>query len=164
MKRTKFPSISFPPATSGSMPGRADYSTVLQRMLSACCVMSVLCVASVAPLYAQTLTTLATLDVLDGAEPNASLVQGPDGNLYGTTETGGNTSCNAPNGCGTVFRITVGGDLATLHRFCVQSGCPDGAGLGGALVLATDGNFYGTTGAAGAHNGGTISGLRRRES
>jgi uncharacterized repeat protein (TIGR03803 family) len=104
----------------------------------------------------QTLTTLATFDGGDGAEPNASLVQGTDGSLYGTTEVGGNMSCNAPNGCGTVFKVAPGGALTTLHLFCLQSGCPDGEILVSGLVLGTDGNFYGATGAGGVHSGGTI--------
>jgi uncharacterized repeat protein (TIGR03803 family) len=48
--------------------------------------------------------------------------------------------------------------LTTLHSFCSQSNCTDGAGPGAALVQATDGNFYGTTqgGGAGAGAGGTV--------
>ncbi len=46
----------------------------------------------------------------DGAFPAASVVQGRDGNLYGGTEEGGNDSCFAPSGCGTVFRLSFGGD------------------------------------------------------
>jgi hypothetical protein len=38
---------------------------------------------------AQTLTTVADFDEADGAEPNSVLVQGTDGNFYGTTEFGG---------------------------------------------------------------------------
>lgn len=75
----------------------------------------------------------------DGAFPN-DLIQGSDGSLYGTTVVGG--AANA----GTIFKITTGGTFTTLYSFCVQAGCPDGGG--GAptgLILATDGNFYGTT-------------------
>ena len=72
----------------------------------------------------------------DGGIPSAGLVQGSDGNLYGTTGTGG-TSTNC---CGTVFKIAPDGTLTTLHSFDGT----DGAGPG-QLVQATDGNFYGTT-------------------
>jgi uncharacterized repeat protein (TIGR03803 family) len=105
---------------------------------------------------AQTLSTLVTFDVVNGAEPNASLVQGTDGSFYGTTIVGGHTSCNAPNGCGTVFKITPAGTLIVLHRFCAQAGCPDGSVPFSGLALGTDGNLYGATGAGGAHSGGTI--------
>jgi uncharacterized repeat protein (TIGR03803 family) len=77
---------------------------------------------------------------LDGTYPEAPLVQGTDGNFYGTTPQGG------ANNAGTVFKMTPGGTLTTLYSFCSQGGanCTDGGGPGG-LVLATDGNFYGTT-------------------
>src|SRR5208282_489012 len=89
-----------------------------------------------------TLTTLHSFDGTDGRQPGA-LVQGTDGNLYGTTINGG---ANGPN-TGTVFRITPGGTLTTLYNFCSQSGCADGSNpdWGAALVQGTDGNFYGTT-------------------
>src|SRR5208282_3285952 len=84
---------------------------------------------------AQTLTTLHSFDGTDGASPYATLVQGFDGNLYGTTYSGG-----ASNN-GTVFKITTGGALTTLHSF---SGT-DGANPIAALVQANDGYLYGTT-------------------
>jgi len=79
----------------------------------------------------------------DGVNPN-SLVQGSDGNFYGTTLYG-----PSPNGIsGTVFKITPAGKLTTLHIFCAETNCPDGYGPV-ALIQATDGNFYGTTGGTG---------------
>jgi uncharacterized repeat protein (TIGR03803 family) len=95
-----------------------------------------------------TLTTLYTFpQVTDGVYPAAPLVQGTDGNFYGTT-----TATNT----GTVFQITPAGVLATLYTFC-SSGppCADGANPN-ALIQGTDGNFYGTTQADGANNGGTV--------
>ena len=104
-------------------------------------------------LPAQTLTTLHSFDVTDGANPEGSLIQATDGNLYGTTPDGGS------NGYGTIFKISPGGALTTLHSFCSDSGCTDGgAGLAG-LVQATNGTFYGTTynfGADGSSSYGTI--------
>jgi uncharacterized repeat protein (TIGR03803 family) len=87
----------------------------------------------------------AKTDCTDGAHPMASLIQGSDGNLYGTTYNGGTntTSCNA--GCGTIFRITTAGKLTTVYNFCSQSGCTDGYYPQGGLVQATNGTFYGTT-------------------
>jgi len=73
----------------------------------------------------------------DGEYPAAALVQATNGDLYGTTILGG-------NGNGTVFKITLSGKLTTLYTFCSQTNCTDG-GVPNGLVLATDGNFYGTT-------------------
>jgi len=89
---------------------------------------------------------------LDGATPYAGLVQATNANLYGTTYDGGS------NGFGTVFKITLTGELTTLYSFCSKSGCSDGYGNYALLVQATNGNLYGTTaggyGTAGGH--GTI--------
>jgi uncharacterized repeat protein (TIGR03803 family) len=88
----------------------------------------------------------------DGAQPYANLVQGTGGDFYGTTTLGGDVTCNAPNGCGTVFKITAGGTLTTLHTFEGADGAAPYAGL----IRATDGNFYGTTKRGGLNNDGTI--------
>ena len=94
------------------------------------------------------LTTLHTFGYNDGAGPSAGLVQGSDGNFYGTTTNGGDAY-----GAGTVFRISSGGDLTTLHVF----GYSDGAHPKGGLVQGSDGNFYGTTSEGGDANGdGTV--------
>jgi len=99
---------------------------------------------------AQTFTTLANFDSANGSSPTASLIQGTDGNLYGTTLSGGGgSSCFVGGGCGTIFKITPAGTLTTLYNFCSQSGCTDGIFPYGGLVQGTDGNFYGT-----ASNGG----------
>ncbi|HXM24132.1 MAG TPA: choice-of-anchor tandem repeat GloVer-containing protein [Terriglobales bacterium] len=89
----------------------------------------------------------------DGDTPFAGVVQGSDGNFYGTTKYGG-VNCYVP-GCGTVFKITPGGKLTTLHGFDGT----DGANPSAVLVEASDGNFYGTTqnGGAGLYGGlGTV--------
>jgi uncharacterized repeat protein (TIGR03803 family) len=99
---------------------------------------------------ADTFTTIAAFDGLNGASPSASLVQGLNGNFYGTTESGG-----AANG-GTVFEITARGTLTTLHSFCSQTNCTDGYGSVAGLVQATNGNFYGTTQQGGANGYGTV--------
>jgi uncharacterized repeat protein (TIGR03803 family) len=95
----------------------------------------------------------------DGESPYAGLVQASDGNFYGTTNLGGNSNlCNPYPGCGTVFRITPSGELTTLHSFCAQTGCTDGAFPSGGLIQATDGNLYGTTGGGGAFSGPNCTG------
>ena len=112
-----------------------------------------------------TLTTLYSFcsqsECTDGDQPHAGLVQGTDGNLYGTTYYGGagayESECPDSEGCGTVFKITPGEPPTTLYSFCSQSGCTDGAGPYAGLVQATDGNLYGTTyygGASDACDGG----------
>ena len=75
-----------------------------------------------------------------------SLVQGRDGNFYGTTESGG------VNNQGIVFRVSADGKLTTLYNFCSQANCPDGASPYAGLTLASDGNFYGTTEGGGNDN------------
>ncbi|HTZ97131.1 MAG TPA: choice-of-anchor tandem repeat GloVer-containing protein [Terriglobales bacterium] len=90
----------------------------------------------------------------DGALPFGRLVQATDGSLYGSTEIGG------AYGEGTLFRITLDGNLTTLHSFCAQKGCPDGAWPNGGLSQSTQGPLYGTTEVGGGKKGaGTIFGL-----
>jgi len=90
----------------------------------------------------------------DGAVPYAGLVQATNGNLYGTTLDGG------VNGdAGTVFEITLTGQLTTLHSFCAQSGCADGRLPYAGLIQASDGNLYGTTLIGGANGYGTVFGI-----
>lgn len=99
------------------------------------------------------LTTLHTFDFTDGKFPYDALIQAADGNFYGTTYSGGSNDPQACEGigCGTVFKITASGKLTTIYNFCAQTNCADGQWPSGSLVQATDGNFYGTTEAGGAH-------------
>ena len=87
----------------------------------------------------------------DGEVPTGALVEGNDGNFYGTTYLGGTGTFCPTNesgrvGCGTVFQITPSGTLTTLHSFCTIPNCKDdGAFPIAGLILGSDGNFYGTT-------------------
>jgi uncharacterized repeat protein (TIGR03803 family) len=76
----------------------------------------------------------------DGFYPFAGLIQGTDGNLYGTASAGGSNKAT-----GTIFKITLGGTLTTLYNFCSQPNCADGITPNGGLVQGTDGKFYGMT-------------------
>jgi uncharacterized repeat protein (TIGR03803 family) len=93
------------------------------------------------------LTTLYPFNYGDGTYPAAGLIQGSDGNFYGTTYSGG------ANGFGTVFAIAAGGAFTTLASF---DAFDDGAHPESAVVQGVDGNLYGTTTSGGPGNGGTI--------
>jgi uncharacterized repeat protein (TIGR03803 family) len=84
----------------------------------------------------------------DGGLPEAGLVQGSDGNFYGTTEGGGTNG-----GGGTVFKISANGALTSLYSF---TGGNDGADPHAGLVQGSDGDFYGTTYGGGTNNRGTV--------
>jgi uncharacterized repeat protein (TIGR03803 family) len=87
----------------------------------------------------------------DGNRPIGVLVQGPDGNFYGTTYRGGTTNNN-----GSVFKITPTGAYTLLYSFNFSSGYLDAQLPEAGLTLGTDGNFYGVTTAGGTKNAGAI--------
>jgi uncharacterized repeat protein (TIGR03803 family) len=104
----------------------------------------IFCLAAVIVSPAQTLRTMA----LDGpiSDPWGALVQGLDGDFYGTA---------AGNNHGTVYKVTPSGKVTTIYQFCSQPNCADGSSPFAGLLLAKNGNFYGTT-AFGGTGGGTI--------
>ncbi len=80
---------------------------------------------------------------MDGGNPDGGLVEGPDGNFYGTTRnfaSGYDADDNA--GYGAIFKITPDGALTPLYDF---TGGADGGNPEGTLALGSDGNLYGTT-------------------
>jgi uncharacterized protein (TIGR03437 family) len=103
--------------------------------------------AMAVPSRTQTLNTVVTFNSTSGTGPNlyAPLVQGSDGNLYGTTEGTGNSG-------GTVFKLTLDGALTTLYSFPTGYVYDPRNPLGG-VIQGSDGNFYGTT-----YYGGTALG------
>ncbi|HTR41287.1 MAG TPA: choice-of-anchor tandem repeat GloVer-containing protein [Pseudomonadales bacterium] len=82
--------------------------------------------------------TMWSFNGTNGNTPeNVPLIFGPDGNLYGTTFSGGTNQ----NG-GTIFRISPSGNFASLVSLNPNT---QGAQVEGGLLLGKDGNFYGTT-------------------
>jgi uncharacterized repeat protein (TIGR03803 family) len=90
-----------------------------------------------------TFTPIYQFDYTHGSDAFAPLVQGIDGNFYGTTGFGGS------NGNGIVFKITTAGEMTVLYNFDGTHG----ANPYGSLVQGSDGNFYGTTRAGGTGYG-----------
>lgn len=112
--------------------------------LKTVCAVCLLCALSAAPAIAQGFETLVDFNLSNGASPAfAALVQGVDGDFYGTT-------ANASSGPGTVFKVTPLGVVTTLYSFAPSSGASTGG-----LTLGSDGDFYGITG-GGTHGDGTI--------
>src|SRR5580698_8408422 len=109
-----------------------------------------LCLTTVLAASAQTFTTLVNFDGADGAYPYTTVIQGTDGNLYGTSYAGG------ANGSGEVLQMGFTGVLNTLYSFCSRSSCDDGAAPAAGLAIGADEDFYGTTSESGAYLSGTL--------
>ena len=105
-------------------------SLLKPSLIKTACILLVLCFAAAIAAQAQTFTSQFSFDGSNGNSPQwAALVQGRDGNFYGTTSGGGvyQSGCyrSTDGDCGTAFKITPAGTLTTLHRF--QNGA-DGSG------------------------------------
>lgn len=98
-----------------------------------------------------TLTTLFSFNGTNGAVPEATLVQGTDGFLYGTAISGG-TNGVSYGGDGTIFRISTNGTFETLIFLDRNFAANPQAGL----VQGSDGDFYGTTGFGGPRDSGAV--------
>jgi uncharacterized repeat protein (TIGR03803 family) len=85
----------------------------------------------------------------DGHTPNAELVVDAAGNVYGTTQAGGDNGCNPGYGCGTVFKIDTHGRETILHTFTGTRDV-DGAYPLAGLVADANSSLYGTTELGGA--------------
>src|SRR5258708_2566789 len=95
----------------------------------------------------QTVTEIYDFDGIAGSQPeNVQLIQGQDGQLYGSAAVGG------VNGIGAIFKITPSGHATLLHSFNSTDGTNPYAGL----TLGVDGNFYGTTLIGGAADAGVL--------
>ena len=85
----------------------------------------------------------------DGTYPQASLLLGADGALYGTTSKGGGLNS------GTIFRLKLGEPFSVIYDFCNVGPCLDGWHPVAELIADKQGALYGTTLYGGAHNSGT---------
>ena len=83
----------------------------------------------------------------DGANPSATLIRDAQGNLYGTTVSGG-------VGFGTVFEVMTDGTERVLYSFLGPTQLDGDHPYG--LVIDAQGNLYGTTEGGGAHDHGTV--------
>ncbi|PYV97377.1 MAG: hypothetical protein DMG89_14705 [Acidobacteria bacterium] len=101
---------------------------------------------------AGTFTTLHKFNGADGCFPQGELVQGRDGNFYGTTFGAG---CPSTCGDGTIFRVSATGSFKVLHYFNIVGGPQKPSGP---LIQASDGNLYGTAqfGGNAQTSGGTV--------
>ena len=91
----------------------------------------------------------------DGSQPSGTVVQGPNGNLYGATSFGG-TGRKEIGGDGIIFEITTDGSSYTvLHNFDDGTIPNDGIWPTG-LILGLDNNLYGTTFEGGSVGEGTL--------
>jgi uncharacterized repeat protein (TIGR03803 family) len=96
------------------------------------------------------LTVLYSFDFTHGSHPNSPLVQGSDGNFYGTVSGGGTLDG------GVVFKLTPAKILTVLYNFDAKPASVDGKFPDGGLVQATDGNFYGVTDGGGTNGQGIL--------
>ena len=127
------PTAQFFIRAATSSPGRL-------RNLFAALLCRALAIIALAPAaHAQTVTESTLYNFTGGTDsmgPGAALIQGGDGQLYGTALG------NFFPDYGEVFRISLAGALTPLYRF---SGGADSATPAAAVVLGGDGNLYGTT-------------------
>ena len=93
------------------------------------------------------LTTLATFNGTNGANPSGGLTLDANGDLFGTTYNGGGSSD------GTAFEVAAGAlSPTTLLSF---NGTGNGANPQAGLTADAAGNLYGTTANGGANSDGT---------
>lgn len=90
---------------------------------------------------------------VDGSGPT-NLVQGNDGNLYGTLALGV-AAAGSGVGCGGFFRMSTTGTETTIYNFRCDGSDAELEGLGN-LIQGSDGAFYGTSTSGGSNDGGAV--------
>ena len=133
-----YPAGALVQATNGAFYGVAEYGGPLGQGV----------VFEVPP--GGTTETIATLGCITGncnggVEVVAGLIQGADGNFYGTSAEGGTGPFGAGQAGGSIFQMMPNGTLTTIYSFCSLSDCTDGQYPLGALIQGPHGNLYGTT-------------------
>jgi uncharacterized repeat protein (TIGR03803 family) len=98
----------------------------------------------------------AQTNCTDGGEPSAGLTFDQEGNLYGTTYYGGNSSECEYGGCGVVFKLTPEGKETVLYSFCAQTNCTDGGQPYAGLTFDQKGDLYGTASYGGVNGQGVV--------
>ena len=99
-------------------------------------------------------TTLVSFNGLNGANPSSSLIADANGNLFGTTASGGTSGSN-----GTVFEIVkTASGYASAPTTLVSFHGPDGSNPHSSLIADANGNLFGTTFGGGGTSGsnGTV--------
>jgi uncharacterized repeat protein (TIGR03803 family) len=113
------------------------------------------------PAQAQTFRVLHTFTGADGGNPAAGLTIDRGGNLYGTTENGGNYNCAPNSGCGTVFKLSLRGSNWLFSELYDFAGGNDEGFPEARVIFGPDGSLYGTNGAPGSDGfDGTVFNLR----
>ncbi len=95
----------------------------------------------------------------DGQFPESNLVLDRAGNLYGTTNDGGQFGCGGTIGCGTVFRLTPGSTgqwTESVFAFPSNGSLGVDPGTNDNLILDSSGNVYGTTVDGGLYSDGVV--------
>jgi uncharacterized repeat protein (TIGR03803 family) len=110
---------------------------------------AVLALATVQPAQAQTYSVLYTFTGgADGGAPFANVILDSSGNIYGTTQRGGDPICS----CGVVFKVDPTGHETVLHTFVGTDGSTPVA----ALIFDPQGNLYGATTQGSAGGSGNV--------
>src|SRR5579859_3012329 len=117
-----------------------------RRTVGAVCALLVASAAASAQTFKILYSFCAQYGCPDGSVPEAGLVQGTSGSLYGAVPNG------LASGDGGIFKITPGGTLTAVASFSGTYG----SNLDRGLLLASDGNFYGTANGSGNHGAGTV--------
>jgi uncharacterized repeat protein (TIGR03803 family) len=152
-------------STSAAHNRRVNNSrlTNWRRLTSPLVLVVLLATAVIAALsvQAQTFTVLHSFTGKSGGASPDGLIRDSAGNLYGTTTTGGDLSCDPfYPGCGVVFKLDKYDKYTVLHGF---AGAPKDGAKPIALVRNAHGNLYGTTDAGGVYGNGTIFKLDARD-
>jgi len=105
-----------------------------------------------------TFTVLHVFKGKDGIQPEGGVVLDANGNLYGTTNFGGDLNCKSARygypipGCGTIYKVDTKGKFTVLHTFTGKTG-EHGGSFPSGVIIDSVGNLYGI-----AQNGGDITG------